>query len=312
MMNHACAAFAGSDASNAAFPGPAVTAAPTTAEDGVHWRAARFLKKGEEVTWTYGAELSNEHLWLHYGFVPDPPVHLGCAVTFSFPANALIDGIRAVAAEDDEATLQKRFALLERCGLVDVDGDSRADFATSTAENSFRREEELEGKKHEDVGEREGDVAVQFTVTLGERPRALAGIAGVACCAPEEVRAMHEGVFSRPPTPPARGVGKTELETSRDCVSLCPESRRRAGRYVAFLLARVAPTATGGDVAAYDNGGTDDTESSPAKAAALAAATRAREGARAAFTWLEPVLENEALLEDGAWIEDAVAAAVLE
>ena len=312
MMNHACAAFAGSDASNAAFPGPAVTAAPTTAEDGVFWRAARFLKKGEEVTWTYGAELSNEHLWLHYGFVPDPPVHLGCAVTFSFPANALIDGIRAVAAEDDEATLQKRFALLERCGLVDVDGDSRADFATISAENSFRREEELEGKKHEDVGEREGDVAVQFTVTLGERPRALAGIAGVACCAPEEVRAMHEGVFSRPPTPPARGVGKTELEISRDCVSLCPESRRRAGRYVAFLLARVAPTATGGDVAAYDNGGTDDTESSPAKAAALAAATRAREGARAAFAWLEPVLENEALLEDGAWIEDAVAAAVLE
>ena len=310
MMNHACAAFPGSKASNAAFPGPAVTAAP--AEDGVFWRAARFLKKGDEVTWTYGAELSNEHLWLHYGFVPDPPVHLGCAVTFSFPANALIDGIRAVAAEDDEATLQKRFALLERCGLVDVDGVLSADFATSTAENSFRREEELEGKKHEDVGEREGDVAVQFTVTLGELPSALAGIAGVACCAPEEVRAMHEGVFSRPPTPPARGVGKTELEISRDCVSLCPESRRRAGRYVAFLLARVAPTATGGDVAACDTGGTDDTESSPAKAAALAAATRAREGARAAFTWLEPVLENEALLEDGAWIEDAVAAAVLE
>lgn len=312
MMNHACAAFAGSDASNAAFPGPAVTAAPTPAEDGVDWRAARFLKKGEEVTWTYGAELSNEHLWLHYGFVPDPPVHLGCAVTFSFPANALIDGIRAVAAEDDEATSLKRFALLERCGLVDVDGDSRADFATSTADASFRRESEKEGKKHEDVGEREGDVALQFTVTLGELPNALAGIAGVACCAPEEVRVMHEGVFSRPPTPPARGVGKTELEISRDCVSLCPESRRRAGRYVAFLLARVAPTATGGDVAAYDNGGTDDTESSPAKAAALAAATRAREGARAAFAWLEPVLENEALLEDGAWIEDAVAAAVLE
>ena len=40
-------------------------------------------------------------------------------------------------------------------------------------------------------------------------------------------------------------------------------------------------------------------------------ATRAREGARATFRWLEPALENEALLEDGAWIEDAVAAAVL-
>ena len=81
MMNHACCAFPGSDASNAAFPGPAVTAAPTPAEDGVDWRAARFLKKGEEFTWTYGAELSNEHLCLHYGFFPDRPVHLGCAVT---------------------------------------------------------------------------------------------------------------------------------------------------------------------------------------------------------------------------------------
>ena len=45
-----------------------------------------------------GADLTNEHLWLHYGFVPDPPVHAGCAVTFSFPAHALLDGIRAVAS----------------------------------------------------------------------------------------------------------------------------------------------------------------------------------------------------------------------
>ena len=55
-----------------------------------------------------------------------------------------------------------------------------------------------------------------------------------------------------------------------------------------------------------------ETEAARAEAeTALAAATRAREGARATFRWLEPALENEALLEDDAWIEDAVAAAVL-
>ena len=312
MMNHACAAFEGSAASEAAFPGPAVTAAPTTSgeENAVAWRAARSVKKGEEVTWTYGADLTNEHLWLHYGFVPDPPVHAGCAVTFSFPAHALLDGIRAVASEDDEATSLKRFALLEKCGLglgcssssgvpgVPGDASSREDVSRSAS-----------GDAGKESGEGEREIAhVAFTVTLGERPGALAGIAGVACCAPEEVRAMHEGVFSSTST--TRGSGKKE---ERACVSLRPESRRRAGRYVAFLLARVAPTATGGDVeAGEEECPMRETEAARAEAeTALAAATRAREGARATFRWLEPALENEALLEDGAWIEDAVAAAVL-
>ena len=291
MMNHACAAFEGSAASEAAFPGPAVTAAPTTSgeENAVAWRAARSVKKGEEVTWTYGADLSNEHLWLHYGFVPDPPVHAGCAVTFSFSKRALLDGIRAVASEDDETVSAARFALLERCGLV--------------AAEPALDEQNGRGSRERDAR----DVALQFTVTLGERPGALAAIAGVACCSPEEALAMHEGVFSAPATDV-----RLENKSRRDCVSLRPESRRRAGRYVAFLLARVAPTATGGDVAAGEEGvhGETETETSPARAA-LAAATRARDGARATFEWLEPALENEALLEDGAWLEDAVAAAVL-
>ena len=302
MMNHACAAFEGSAASEAAFPGPAVTAAPTMnrEEDAVAWRAARSVKKGEEVTWTYGADLTNEHLWLHYGFVPDPPVHAGCAVTFSFPAHALLDGIRAVASEDDEATSLKRFALLEKCGLAassGLPGDSPSPDVSYPASGDARR------------GEGEREIAnVAFTVTLGERPGALAGIAGVACCAPEEARAMHEGVFSSSST-----KEKAETKSNRACVSLCPESRRRAGRYVAFLLARVAPTATGGDVeAGAEDVPMRETEAARAEAeTALAAATRAREGARATFRWLEPALENEALLEDGAWIENAVAAAVL-
>lgn len=291
MMNHACVAFPGSEASEAAFPGPAVTAAPTPEARGVAWRAARRVKKGEEVTWTYGADLSNEHLWLHYGFVPDPPVHAGCAVTFSFPARALLDGVRAVASEDDEATSAKRSALLEKCGLVSA-GPSPGDVASPGFGDGD--------------GDGERDVALQFTVTLGERPGALAAIAGVACCSPAEALAMHEVVFSESST------REDESERRRDCVVLCPESRRRAGRYVAFLLARVAPTATGGDVAAGEEGvhGETETETSPARAA-LAAATRARDGARATFEWLEPALENEALLEDGAWLEDAVAAAVL-
>ena len=309
MMNHACAAFEGSAASEAAFPGPAVTAAPmmNREEDAVAWRAARSVKKGEEVTWTYGADLTNEHLWLHYGFVPDPPVHAGCAVTFSFPAHALLDGIRAVASEDDEATSLKRFALLEKCGLglgcssssgvPGVPGDASSPDVSRSASGDAGKES----------GEGEREIAhVAFTVTLGERPGALAGIAGVACCAPEEARAMHEGVFSSSST-----KEKAETKSNRACVSLCPESRRRAGRYVAFLLGRVAPTATGGDVEA----GEEDVpmhETARAEAeTALAAATRAREGARATFRWLEPALENEALLEEGAWIEDAVAAAVL-
>ena len=302
MMNHACAAFEGSAASEAAFPGPAVTAAPTMnrEENAVAWRAARSVKKGEEVTWTYGADLTNEHLWLHYGFVPDPPVHAGCAVTFSFPAHALLDGIRVVASEDDEATSLKRFALLEKCGLAassGLPGDSPSPDVSYPAS----------GDAHRGEGERE-IAHVAFTVTLGERPGALAGIAGVACCAPEEARAMHEGVFSSSST-----KEKAETKSNRACVSLCPESRRRAGRYVAFLLARVAPTATGGDVeAGAEDVPMRETEAARAEAeTALAAATRAREGARATFRWLEPALENEALLEDGAWIENAVAAAVL-
>ena len=217
MMNHACAAFEGSAASEAAFPGPAVTAAPTMnrEENAVAWRAARSVKKGEEVTWTYGADLTNEHLWLHYGFVPDPPVHAGCAVTFSFPAHALLDGIRAVASEDDEATSLKRFALLEKCGLAassGLPGDSPSPDVSYPASGDARR------------GEGEREIAhVAFTVTLGERPGALAGIAGVACCAPEEARAMHEGVFSSSST-----KEKAETKSNRACVSLCPESRRRA------------------------------------------------------------------------------------
>ena len=290
MMNHACAAFPGSEASEAAFPGPAVAAAPTPAARAVAWRASRRVAKGEEVTWTYGADLSNEHLWLHYGFVPDPPVHAGCAVTFSFSKRALLDGIRAVASEDDETVSAARFALLERCGLV--------------AAEPALDEQNGRGSRERDAR----DVALQFTVTLGERPGALAAIAGVACCSPEEALAMHEGVFSAPATDV-----RLENKSRRDCVSLRPESRRRAGRYVAFLLARVAPTATGGDVeAGEEDVSMRETETARAEAeTALAAATRAREGARATFRWLEPALENEALLEDGAWIENAVAAAVL-
>ena len=233
MMNHACAAFEGSEASEAAFPGPAVTAAPTMnrEENAVAWRAARSVKKGEEVTWTYGADLTNEHLWLHYGFVPDPPVHAGCAVTFSFPAHALLDGIRAVASEDDEATSLKRFALLEKCGLAassGLPGDSPSPDVSYPASGDARR------------GEGEREIAhVAFTVTLGERPGALAGI--VACCAPEA--APYTSVFSSSST-----KEKAETKSNRACF---PVSRVAPAReYVAFLLARVAPTATGGDVEA--------------------------------------------------------------
>ena len=149
-------------------------------------------------------------------------------------------------------------------------------------------------------------------MTLGERPGALAGIAGVACCAPEEARAMHDCVFPGGSSAKEKATSNV-TKSNRACVSLRPESRRRAGRYVAFLLARVAPTATGGDVeAGEEECPMRETEAARAEAeTALAAATRAREGARATFRWLEPALENDALLEDGAWIEDAVAAAVL-
>ena len=112
---------------------------------------------------------------------------------------------------------------------------------------------------------------------------------------------MHEGVFPLPP----RKKSRDERDRAR---FLCPESRRRAGRHVAFLLARVAPTATGGD-----GPGAEDVpmRETGRRGGETALAWRAREGARATFRWLEPALENEALLEDGAWIENAVAAAVL-
>jgi hypothetical protein len=47
-------------------------------------------------TWTYG-DLSNEELWLWYGFVPEPALHGGTAVTFQLPEGALRAGLGSVA-----------------------------------------------------------------------------------------------------------------------------------------------------------------------------------------------------------------------
>ena len=82
--------------------------------------ATRYIPAGEEVTWTYG-DLSNEELWLWYGFVPDPPMHGGATVTFQLPEGALRGGLGSVARGDSPEAAAARLALLVKAGAFTDD-----------------------------------------------------------------------------------------------------------------------------------------------------------------------------------------------
>ena len=90
---------------------------PAAARRASRGRPTRAVEPGEEVTWGYG-DLSNEELWLWYGFVPDPPAHAGSAVTFSLPEAALRAGLASVASGDSEEEAAARESLLVKAGRV--------------------------------------------------------------------------------------------------------------------------------------------------------------------------------------------------
>jgi hypothetical protein len=280
IMNHECAPSPCDKPDGRAHEGPAVE---LEARDGaVVWRAARDVPAGSEISWTYG-NLSNEALWLWYGFVPTPPSHAGCAVAFTLPESSLRGGLASVAKDDSEEATVAREDLLVRSGAFDAAGVNEAG-----------------GQER----------ALQFEVKLGERPKVLAGIAGLMCCTEDEALAVRRAMMTF-----GGCVMDEEEEDTEDAVAvvdmsgrlkvrLCQESRRRAGRYVAFILERVEPMACGegGESSGGESpapGGVDD--------ANWSAALRVRAGAREVFRATNAMLENDALLTDGGWIDDAVA-----
>ena len=320
LMNHACApapATASTEEASAegahrgAHSGPA--AREERREDAVAWVADRPVPAGAEVTWTYG-HLSNESLWLWYGFVPDPPVHAGTSVTFHLPAGAFRGGLASVASSDDSRAAVAREDLLVRAGVFDRP----------------RR-----GGAPDDADQR----ALAFELRLGDAPRVLAGIAGLMCCAPEEAIAIADAVansfggcvMDEEEEEDDEGATARVDASGRVRVRLLPESRRRAGRYVAYVLAQVEPVvlasdetgdgtgdgATGdgatGDGATGDgatgDGVTGDGNGNDigADAGTRAAAARVRAGAERTFRSLDDSLTDDALLTGGEWIDEAVS-----
>jgi hypothetical protein len=97
-------------------------------------------------------------------------------------------------------------------------------------------------------------------------------------------------------------------------VRLAPESRRRAGKYVAFVLDQLEGIACGEDVGGDEEGGGGGGGDAAAGGArrrdAFASARRLREGARAAFAHARANLDDETLLREGEWIDEAVARAL--
>ena len=88
-------------------------------------------------------------------------------------------------------------------------------------------------------------------------------------------------------------------------VRLCQESRRRAGRYVAFILDQVEPMAcgpSGDDLLSLDTVKPDAVD-----ADAWWATVRLRTAAKEVFAITNVTLEEEAIKRDGGWIDEAVA-----
>ena len=155
--------------------------------------------------------------------------------------------------------------------------------------------------------------ALAFELRLGDAPRVLAGIAGLMCCAPEEAIAIADAVansfggcvMDEEEEEDDEGATARVDASGRVRVRLLPESRRRAGRYVAYVLAQVEPvvlarrlkpgTATGdglgkatgdgvtGDGAIGDGVGDGTGDDSGADAGTRAAAARVRAGAERTF-----------------------------
>lgn len=325
--------------------------------------ATRDLALGEEVTWTYG-NLSNEELWLWYGFVPRPALHAGTAVTFQLPEGAFRAGLESVARGDSAQAAAARHALLARAGAFTPDTSDDGD-------GKYPYDNDGIGGGGGDVDEARSAGAapseqrmLQFDLRLGLPPKVLAGIAGIMCCAPEEAIAVAAavGVLPGGGGAAAGGEGKNphdvdgiggggegegegddvasaaspDSDASADnriafvdiegrvAVRLAAESRRRAGRYVAYILEQVEPVVCGERGGDDDDDEEDDRDDRDAAASGEAAAfgdevpegvdaetwtaaCRLRSGARGVFRAVETQLDDASLLARGEWIDAAVA-----
>ena len=239
-------------------PGPNVQIETNDSGESV-WATTRDVAAGEALRWTYG-ELSNEEMWLWYGFVPTIPIHGDCSVPFNLPDTVFKNGLDAVAKDDKSETMALRKKLLERAGVLGLN----------------------EGEE------------LSFVVSVRGAPKTLGGIAGVMCCDADEVVAIAASTIIS-----ANGGVDGALFV------LKPESRRRAGRYVAWLLTQIESFVCGAsdeEVREYeriadDVGGVYKSRFRDAKALRI--------GARETFKIVHRRLTDEALLSDGAWIDDA-------
>jgi len=223
------------------------------------WKTTRDVAKGQALRWTYG-ELSNEEMWLWYGFVPSTPSHGDCSVVFNLPDTVFANGLNAVAKEDREETAALRRRLLERCGALGLN----------------------EGEE------------LSFVLTMRGNPKVLGGIAGLMCCDADEVVAVAASAVIA-----SNGGGDGSL------FSFKPETRRRAGRYVAWLLTQVEAFvcgATDAEIAELER----TAEAVGGEfAARFRTAKRLRTGAKSTFAAVQGVLTEESLLKNGSWIDDA-------
>lgn len=206
-------------------------------------------------------------------------------VCFQLPESSLRGGLASVAKGDSAESAVAREDLLVRSGAFD-------------ARNGAGTERGTERELH-------------FEVKVGERPKVLAGIAGLMCCSEEEVLAIKRALMSfggcvmdEEEEEDEGAVAFVDM-SGRLKVRLCQESRRRAGRYVAFILDQVEPMAcgpSGDDLLSLDTVKPDAVD-----ADAWWATVRLRTAAKEVFAITNVTLEEEAIKRDGGWIDEAVA-----
>ena len=206
-------------------------------------------------------------------------------VSFQLRESSLRGGLASVAKGDSAESAVAREDLLVRCGAFD-------------ARNGGGTERGTERELH-------------FEVKVGERPKVLTGIAGLMCCSEEEVLAMKRALMSfggcvmdEEEEEDEGAVAFVDM-SGRLKVRLCQESRRRAGRYVAFILDQVEPMAcgpSGDDLLSLDTVKPDAVD-----ADAWWATVRLRTAAKEVFAITNVTLEEEAIKRDGGWIDEAVA-----
>ena len=231
----------------------------TDGESLTSWTLTRDVRAGEALRWTYG-ELSNEEMWMWYGFVPENPIHGDSSVVFNLPDTVFENGLNALAKDDKDETRALRRQLLRRSGVIGLN----------------------EGEE------------LSFVITARQPAKVLGGIAAVMCCTADEVVAIAASTVIS-----ANGGGDGAL------FSLDPESRRRAGRYVAWLLTQVEAFVCGSNEEEIAQLETMAGDVGDDFARRFETAKRTRAGAKGTFSIAQNWLTDEALLSDGTWVDEA-------